>query len=66
MMKTETTEVSPKGKQTYTVAEIAAILGISKRAAYNYCHSTKDFRVMRLGSMIRVHQDSFDAWFYQG
>ena len=65
-MQTETMEASRKDKQTYTVAEIASILGISKRAAYNYCHSTKDFRVMRLGSIIRVHQESFDSWFYQG
>lgn len=60
-----TNETGRRDKQTYTVAEIASILGISKRAAYNYCHRTKDFRVMRLGSIIRVHRESFDRWFYQ-
>lgn len=64
-MQTETMGASQSQKQTYTVAEIATILGISKRGAYNYCNRTKDFRVMRLGSLIRIHQESFDKWFYQ-
>lgn len=50
-------------KKTYTIKEIADILGISERTAYHICSKTKDFKVMRLGRTIRVHKASFDAWF---
>ncbi len=50
-------------KQTYTIKEIAVILGISERTAYHICSKTKDFKVMRLGRTVRVHKASFDAWF---
>ena len=47
----------------YRVEEIAQILAISSRAAYNLCKSTKDFRVLRIGTSIRVNKQSFDNWF---
>lgn len=50
-------------KKTYTVPEIACILGIKERNAYNLCHNTKDFRVLRFGRTVRVHKESFDKWF---
>ena len=50
-------------KQTYTIKEIAAILGISERTAYHVCSKTKAFKVMRLGRTVRIHKASFDAWF---
>ena len=47
----------------YRVEEIAQLLAISPRAAYNLCNITKDFRVLRIGTSIRVNKQSFDSWF---
>ena len=47
----------------YRVDEIAQLLAISNRAAYNLCNTTKDFKVLRLGTSIRVSKQSFDDWF---
>ena len=49
-------------KLVYTVEEIARMLAISLRSAYNLCDSTTEFRVLRVGGSIRVPKDSFDAW----
>ena len=46
----------------YKVEEIARILAISSRAAYNLCNSTTDFKVIRIGKSIRVNKQSFDNW----
>ena len=43
----------------YRVDEIAQLLAISPRAAYNLCN----FRVVRIGTSIRVNRESFEAWF---
>ena len=57
---------SPKApKLVYTVEEIARMLAISLRSAYNLCNSTTEFRVLRVGGSIRVPKDSFDAWLYR-
>ena len=45
--------------------EIAQMLSISLRSAYNLCNSTTEFRVLRVGGSIRVPKDSFDAWLYR-
>ena len=47
----------------YRVEEIAQLLAISPRAAYNLCNTTKDFRVLRIGTSLRVNKQSFDSWF---
>ena len=47
----------------YRVEEIAQQLAISTCAAYNLCNTTKDFKVIRLGTSIRVSKQSFDDWF---
>ncbi|MFR7387394.1 MAG: helix-turn-helix domain-containing protein [Collinsella sp.] len=47
----------------YRVEEIAQLLAISPRAAYNLCNTTKDFQVLRIGTSIRVNKQSFDNWF---
>ena len=47
----------------YRVEEIAQLLAISPRAAYNLCNTTKDFRVLHIGTSIRVNKQSFDNWF---
>ena len=49
-------------KLVYTVEEIARMLAISLRSAYNLCNSTTEFRVLRVGGSIRVPKDSFAAW----
>ena len=46
----------------YTVEEIAQMLSISLRSAYNLCNSTTEFRVLRVGGSIRIPKGSFDAW----
>ena len=46
----------------YTVEEIAQMLSISLRSAYNLCNSTTEFRVLRVGGSIRIPKDIFDAW----
>ena len=50
-------------KLVYTVEAIARMLAISLRSAYNLCNTTKDFRVLRIGTSIRVNKQSFDNWF---
>ena len=52
-------------KLVYTVEEIARMLAISLRSAYNLCNNITEFRVLRVGGSIRVPKDSFDAWFYR-
>ena len=49
-------------KLVYTVNDIARMLAISQRSAYNLCNHTTEFRVLRVGGSIRVPKDSFDAW----
>lgn len=51
-------------KKTCSVLEIAKILGISERSAYNFCSHTTDFRVLHLGRLVRIPKESFDQWFY--
>ena len=52
-------------KLVYTVEEIARMLAISLRSAYNLCNNITEFRVLRVGGSIRVPKDSFDAWLYR-
>ena len=52
-------------KLVYTVEEIARMLAISLRSAYNLCNSTTEFRVLRVGGSIRIPKDSFDAWLHR-
>lgn len=55
---------SGKKQQTYTVNELAEILGVSLRTAYNLCENAKDFKVLRMGKRcLRIHKESFDKWF---
>ena len=59
---TSPTDSPETTKLVYTVEEIARMLAISLRSAYNLCNSTTEFRVLRVGGSIRVPKDSFDAW----
>ena len=59
-----TSQIHPRLEPlVYRVEEIAQLLAISSRAAYNLCNTTKDFRVLRIGTSIRVNKQSFDSWF---
>ena len=54
----------PVQSSTYTAEQVAVILGVSVRKAYNICESTTDFKVLRLGKRcLRIHKESFDKWF---
>ena len=59
----QTRTTSQHAPLVYRVDEIAQLLAISNRAAYNLCNTTKDFRVLRIGTSIRVNKQSFDSWF---
>ena len=48
-------------KQTYTVKEIALLLNISKRSAYDLVKSNQ-FAYVKVGRTIRVSRMSFDKW----
>jgi len=55
---------SSQVQQTYTAKDVAEILGVSLRTAYNLCETTKDFKVIRMGRRcLRIHKESFDKWF---
>ena len=56
------TDSSKATPLVYTVEQVAQMLAISLRSAYNLCNSTTEFRVLRVGGSIRVPKDSFDAW----
>ena len=59
----QTRTTSQHAPLVYRVDEIAQLLAISNRAAYNLCNTTKDFRVLHIGTSIRVNKQSFDSWF---
>ena len=55
------TNTKMAGKRTYTVKEIADILGIGRTAAYKLVHSGV-FKTVLIGTTIRVSKQSFDEW----
>ena len=59
MKKTENN--SKPNSRTYTVDEIADMLGISRTSAYKLVKQD-DFSVVRIRNSIRVSKKSFDAW----
>ena len=46
---------------TFTVENIAAILGIGKSSAYKLANSG-EFQTIRIGNMIRISRKSFEDW----
>ncbi len=56
-----TSAISSGGSNTYSVSEIAIILGISKRSAYKLCEQNL-FISKRIGRIIRVNKKSFEDW----
>ena len=49
-------------KQTYTVQEVAQMLDIPLRSAYQLCSATSEFKVKRWGRTVRISKASFDEW----
>ena len=47
--------------RTYTVNDIAAILGIGRATAYKLANSGA-FKTIRIGNMIRIFRKSFEDW----
>ena len=47
--------------RTYTVDDIAAILGIGRSSAYKLAKSGA-FKIIRIGNMIRISRQSFEDW----
>lgn len=47
--------------RTYTVNDIAAILGIGRASAYKLANSGL-FKTIRIGNMIRISRKSFEDW----
>lgn len=48
-------------KRSYSVAEIAEILSVSKRSVYNLC-STGAIKSVRIGTKLRISKKAFDEW----
>ena len=48
-------------KRSYSVAEAAEILGVSKRSIYNLC-AAEAFKTVRIGKKLRISRKSFDEW----
>ncbi len=65
-MNNNTVQQTSEQMQIYTVKDIAAILNISERSAYNFVNKTKEFKVLRIGRCLRVSKDAFDAWLNGG
>ena len=55
------TEKRPLECRTYTVNEIARILGVSQAQAYRLVQEDL-FKSVRIGNAIRISKRSFDEW----
>lgn len=55
------TERRPLECRTYTVSEIARILGVSQARAYRLVQEDL-FKCVRIGNAIRISKRSFDHW----
>ena len=56
-----TNEKGTPQSRTYTVNDIAAILGIGRATAYTLANS-EAFKTIRIGNMIRISRKSFEDW----
>lgn len=60
----ENNSIHPKAvseKRSYSVAEVADILNVSKRSVYNLCASG-ELKSVRIGTKLRISKKSFDEW----
>ena len=63
-MSTPNEKKTPQNR-TYTVDDIAAILGIGRTSAYKLANSGL-FKTIRIGNMIRISRKSFEDWLKMG
>lgn len=56
-----TNEKGTPQSRTYTVNDIAVILGIGRASAYKLANSGL-FKTIRIGNMIRISRKSFEDW----
>lgn len=56
-----TNEKETTQSRTYTMSNIATILGIGCASAYKLANSGL-FKAIRIGNMIRISRDSFEDW----
>ena len=56
-----TNEKGTPQSRTYTVNDIAVILGIGRASAYKLANSGA-FKTIRIGNMIRISRKSFEDW----
>ena len=62
LMSTNTpNEKGTPQSRTYTVNDIAVILGIGRATAYKLANSGA-FKTIRIGNMIRISRKSFEDW----
>ena len=52
-------------RKTYTVPEIAVILGVGKNQAYDLCKSNQ-FKIIKVGRTVKVVRQSFESWLNGG
>ena len=55
------TQSAAEVKRTYTVDEIAQMLNIGRTTAYTLVKEGH-FKIVRIGSAIRISKQSFDEW----
>ena len=55
------TKIVSPDRRTYTVEEVAEILGIGRTSAYSLVKEGH-FKIVRIGNAIRVSKKSFDEW----
>ena len=55
------TTKDPPERRTYTVDDIARILGIGRTSAYILVKEGH-FKIVRIGNAIRISKRSFDTW----
>ena len=60
-VKTNNTLLQDETKRVYTVNEIAELLGIGMTTAYVLVKEN-NFKIVRIGSSIRISKKSFDEW----
>ena len=60
----EITSTNPRAtpeKRSYSVAEVAEILGVSKRSVYKLC-SSGELKNVRIRTKLRISKKSVDEW----
>lgn len=57
----ESAAIKSCGLDTYSVQDIAVILGISNKSAYKLCEQNF-FISKRIGRIIRINRRSFEDW----